>query len=423
MNKSNSYSVGYLSAIVRMKDGQEVRPPNDVRRIVRTSKKGEYFCFYKKRVYIVETKHPYGVVLEEDLIRTGVFHKLFHLVDPNSTMYGWKILTQLGTTPPNMHTDNHTVYNLPNSDEKWGKWMKHPSPQFKKDFSDCGGGGYHILITRSPNSDYAPDNWWPWFAEIRGVIGVGINKARGQEIRLRRIMPDTFYKMVSSGKCNNSRLVRAYLKGIRFHNSRIRDLDLSDANMSGTYAESSSFLDVRFNGANIRISNFEDCKFDRCHFDFADLSNSNFMSTSFFSATLTTTNLRSSHFSNCDFRLARFGDSSLLEYATFTNCDLTGAVMPIDIMNESRKNGCKFGLAKMKIVGHTARNYRFSARSDSVFYVSRIYSDYGLENESDFGRAYCNYSGFNTIDDVRNAWKNRSVFEFCYYTAETRVEL
>lgn len=111
-----------------------------------------------------------------------------------------------------------TVYSLPRPDEKWGPWMEHPTPS-EPDGQACGPGGYHLML--GPNAVYAPNNWWPWWAEGRGVIGSDRKKARFQAVRLRRIAPKVWHRVLRLGWCRGADLSRADLQGANLREANI----------------------------------------------------------------------------------------------------------------------------------------------------------------------------------------------------------
>ncbi|MBD3260909.1 MAG: hypothetical protein GF334_04405 [Candidatus Altiarchaeales archaeon] len=62
------------------------------------------------------------------------------------------------------------------------------------------------MITKGPDARYATRNWWPWFAQGREVLGHSREKARVVEIRLRRVTPRVFWRIIRLGWCNEADL-------------------------------------------------------------------------------------------------------------------------------------------------------------------------------------------------------------------------
>ena len=116
-------------------------------------------------------------------------------------------------------------YPVPGPDEKWGPWFRHPEPA-EPDGRDCGPGGWHIMKNR--NARYAPTNWWPWFAQGRGIVGESEEKARVHEIRLRRISRAVFWRALRLGWGRG-----AYLWGADLRGADLREADLTDALTEG----------------------------------------------------------------------------------------------------------------------------------------------------------------------------------------------
>ena len=150
------------------------------------------------------------------------------------TIKGFKFLTPWGTTEGRSTSDQPckrgqkeaTVYILPRPDQKWGDWMTHPEPPDEPDGEDCGYGTFHIM--KLPDARYAPNSWHIWYAEIDVVMGESDQKARGVSIRLRRIRPEVFARMIRLGWCRG-----AYLTGANLTRADLRGADLTGANLTG----------------------------------------------------------------------------------------------------------------------------------------------------------------------------------------------
>lgn len=128
---------------------------------------------------------------------------------------GFKFLSPLGATegrdmPGASHKRGQqaaTYYPLPLPWEKWGQWLTHPDPVF--DDKDCGPGRFHLM--NKLDARYAPKDWWPWFASGRGVTGSSNEKTSVAEVRLRRIRPEVFWRMIRFGWCKGANLYGANL--------------------------------------------------------------------------------------------------------------------------------------------------------------------------------------------------------------------
>ena len=112
-----------------------------------------------------------------------------------NTERGWKFLNPRGAT---VREGVEYVYVLPAQGEKWGAWMRHPEPA-EPDGKACGPGRWHIM--RRLDACYAPEAWWVWFAEARGVTGEDGEKFGAIEVRLRRVTPRVFWRMIRWGWC------------------------------------------------------------------------------------------------------------------------------------------------------------------------------------------------------------------------------
>ena len=121
----------------------------------------------------------------------------------NADGRGFKFLNGYNATT---HDGKDLVYPVPAPDEKWGSWFAHPKPA-EPDGKDCGEGRLHVM--KKLDASYAPDNWWVWFCEYRGVIGESSEKLGVREIRLRRITRKVFWKIVRMGNCRHADLRHA----------------------------------------------------------------------------------------------------------------------------------------------------------------------------------------------------------------------
>ena len=155
-------------------------------------------------------------------------------VEREDGMKGYKFLTPYGSTKgrnaDGATTDRHgqppeTFYPLPQPGEKWGPWFPHPNPAVP-DGKDCGPGRWHIM--KSIDARYAPNAWWVWYAEGRGVVGESSEKYGVTEIRLRRITLTVFCKMARLGWLRG-----ADLGGADLGDANLRGADLVGADLGG----------------------------------------------------------------------------------------------------------------------------------------------------------------------------------------------
>ena len=132
---------------------------------------------------------------------------------------GWKFLDPTGCT----YWDGAEFqYPLPRPGEKWGPWITAPKTA-DYDGDDCGHGRLHIM--NRLDARYAPSNWWPWFAEWRGLVGRSNEKTGASAVRLRRVSPRVFARIIRLGWCAGAVVRDANLRG-----ADLSDADLRDAN-------------------------------------------------------------------------------------------------------------------------------------------------------------------------------------------------
>jgi hypothetical protein len=127
--------------------------------------------------------------------------------------------------------------------------MKHPEPATVPDGSDCGPGAFHIML--GWNASYAPNNWWPWYAQIRGVVGKSHEKARGIEIRIRRIERKTFWKIARLGYLKGANLSWADLSWADLYGADLSGADLSWADLYGADLSWANLSKANLYGADL----------------------------------------------------------------------------------------------------------------------------------------------------------------------------
>ena len=140
---------------------------------------------------------------------------------------GWKFLDPSCCT----HYEGKAyAYPVPGPGKKWGPWFRHPNPA-EPDGQDCGPGGWHIM--KQLNSSYAPNDWWPWMAQGRGIVGESAEKARVYQIRLRRIQRHVFWRCLRLGWGKGADLRAANLEGANLEGADLRRADLRGATLRG----------------------------------------------------------------------------------------------------------------------------------------------------------------------------------------------
>jgi hypothetical protein len=143
-------------------------------------------------------------------------------------MNGFKFLDPTGAT---YHNGNATIYPLPGPGEKWGPELVHPNPA-EPDGSDCGPGRYHIM--KRPTNPYGPRNWWPWYVVSTGeTIGESSEKFGTAALKLRRISPAVWHRIIRLGWCRDANLRGANLRGADLRYADLRGADLRGADLRG----------------------------------------------------------------------------------------------------------------------------------------------------------------------------------------------
>ena len=174
----------------------------------------------------------------------------------DDTLKGWKFLTPYCTT---QYEGIEFIYPVPGLSEKWGPWFAHPAPA-APDGNDCGPGRIHLM--RKLSAVYAPINWWPWYAEGRGLVGESDEKFGVCEVRLRRVPQRVFWRIIRLGWCHGDNLSGADLRW-----ADLRGADLSGANLSGA--------DLRradLSGADLSWANLSGADLSRANLSWANLS-------------------------------------------------------------------------------------------------------------------------------------------------------
>lgn len=176
---------------------------------------------------------------------------------------------------------NIFVYNLPGQDEEWAT-TKHPSAQEWVDGRDCGPNRLHVM--RHLDSRYAPLNWWPWWAEPCGtILGESPEKISCTAIKLKRIVPRVFWRMLKLGWARDRVLTRAplYLADLRGANLSGADLSysnlgrafLTDADLSRAQLQYANLQGAILTGANLTGANLSHANLENARLADANLTN------------------------------------------------------------------------------------------------------------------------------------------------------
>ena len=216
--------------------------------------------------------------------------------------YGWKFLTPLGSTegndvPGNEHKRGQTAatyYELPRPGRKWGAWQVYPRPH-APDGKDCGDGRWHIM--KRLDARYAPESWWPWFAEYRGVIGESDEEIGVSELRLRRVRPEVFWRIARFGYLQNAHLYGAHLCG-----ANLIGANLSGANLFGADLRDANLSGANLSGADLFGADLRDANLSGADLSNADLSGANLSGASLFGANLSGADLSGADLSGAHMR-------------------------------------------------------------------------------------------------------------------------
>ena len=187
----------------------------------------------------------------------------------------FKFLDPTGATYWN---NQETVYALPHPGEKWGPWMTHPHPG-EPDGQACGPGGYHAM--KRCDATYAPVNWWPWWVQVRRILGQDDEKVRAVEIRLRRISPRIWHRWLRLGLGGTDANLRwAYLRWADLRGADLSGADLRGADLRGAYLRGAdlrgadlSWADLRW--ANLSVANLSEANLRGANLRRANLTKAN----------------------------------------------------------------------------------------------------------------------------------------------------
>jgi len=163
---------------------------------------------------------------------------------------GWKFLNPRGASE---WEGVEYPYSLPAPGEKWGAWMRHPEPA-EMDGKASGPGRLHVM--RQLDACYAPEAWWVWFAEARGVVGEDEEKLGATEVRLRRVTPRAFWRIIRWGWCAGANLHRADLYRANLEGANLRMANLEGANLYEANLYGANLYGANLYGANLYGANF-----------------------------------------------------------------------------------------------------------------------------------------------------------------------
>jgi len=152
------------------------------------------------------------------------------------------------------------VYNLPRQNEKWAETW-HDNPALEPDGKDCGPGGLHLM--RRLDVEFAPPNWWVWWARPLGdILGQSSDKTRSQGVALRRISPAVWHKCLRLGwgkraNLRGANLRHAYLKGADLQCANLAGANLERAALAGANLKYATLAGANLYGANLKRANLE----------------------------------------------------------------------------------------------------------------------------------------------------------------------
>ena len=193
---------------------------------------------------------------------------------------GWKFLNPRGASE---WEGVEYPYSLPAPGEKWGAWMRHPEPA-EMDGKASGPGRLHVM--RQLDARYAPETWWVWFAEVRGVVGEDEEKLGATEVRLRRVTPRAFWRIIRWGWCAGANLEGVDLRRANLYGANLYGADLYRANLQGANLEGANLEGANLYGANLRRANLEGANLRRANLEGANLYGANLEGANLYGATL-----------------------------------------------------------------------------------------------------------------------------------------
>ena len=183
----------------------------------------------------------------------------------------FKFLTPWGTTENDQY--GSFVYNLPGQGEKYGRPTVHPNSLSEFDNnSDCGEGRLHVMNIL--DAQYAPRQWWPWFAVSNSIVSQSAKKSGVVELRLRRISPQLFHWMIRRGWTSEANLSEANLS-----EANLSGADLSGADLSGADLRWADLSEADLSRANLSRANLSGADLRWANLSGADLSGADLTNT------------------------------------------------------------------------------------------------------------------------------------------------
>jgi hypothetical protein len=227
---------------------------------------------------------------------------------------GFKFLDPAGSTHRN---GKETVYPLPRPGEKWGPEFIHPDPA-DPDGEDCGPGRWHVM--KRPDARYAPNNWWPWYVQSTGtVLGESSEKYSTTALKLRRISPKVWHRIIRLGWCRRSNLYGGNLYWADLKGANLYGADLERANLYGVDLSEANLSKAKLIKANLRRAYLEGAILEGAIFYGANLSRAKLRRANLRGANLYGADLESADLYEADLSNAKLG------WANLSGANLYGA--------------------------------------------------------------------------------------------------
>jgi len=254
---------------------------------------------------------------------------LTHPVADIRSGYGWKFLTPWASTeghevPGRWHKSGQTeatYYELPHPGQKWSEWQVHPKPD-APDGKDCGHGRWHVM--KRLDARYAPQNWWLWFVEYRGVIGESEEKIGVSELRLRRVRPEVLWRIARFGHLRGTDLSGVDFSSADLYDADLSSMDLRGADLSNANLHGANLSGTNLSGAYLSGANLSEVNLSRAHLSDANFSSTNLRNANLSNASLYKADLSGTDLSGACLRGAYLSGSNLY-HANLRGADLSDA--------------------------------------------------------------------------------------------------
>ncbi len=177
--------------------------------------------------------------------------------------YGFKFLTPWGTT----ESHGSFEYTLPALGQKWSDFTSHPNPRLVDTGDHCGPGRLHVM--NFLGAEYAPENYWPWYAryEYNDTVSFCSEKAGVRKLQLRRISAKTLARIIRLGwfksNAHHIDLRRIDLPEADLHNADLSDGDFQYANLRDANLSGANLSGATLSGANLINANLRNVTLDR----------------------------------------------------------------------------------------------------------------------------------------------------------------